>query len=169
MNVSISAFLSSQSLSNSSILSAATTKRPRENEAGPSRNVSKRTGGRPLNRIDQPNQSSESRSDSPMVIPDVPTSQSSNESSHQSINRSAPARRRTRSTGPPVELEIDIDDGNNANTSQASQSMQAAPMPRHRDQRTQALTRPPTPERLRNMSPAERSQDFRNFNRGNGG
>lgn len=159
----------SQSLSESGSQSP-TGKRSRNDEGGPSRNVARRTGGQPLHRANDQNQSSESRSSSSMAYPDMPSTQSS-----EAANQSSPTRRHTRSHGPTIELDIDIDDGDHGATNQSgtgtpsSQSMQAAPLPRHRHQRTEPLTRPPTPERMRNMSAAERSQNFQSFNRGSGG
>lgn len=113
----------------------------RRRQAGPNRNVARRTSGRPNN----PDNSSTSSSG--MVIPNL-SPLSDSDRSNQSQPRLV------------VDVDVDVDNGG---------SMQIAPMPSNREQRSQQLNRPPTPERMQNMSPAERSQHFQTFNRGSGG
>lgn len=96
-------------------------------------------------------------------VPDVNPSSSS--SSQQSNNRRS--NRSNSSSARNIDYLDDSDDGRNGN-SRSDDSMQVAPLPRDRGQRTQP-PRQLTPERMRDMSPQERSQNFQTFNRGFGG
>lgn len=116
--------------------------------------MAKRSGGRPSHPVAGTNRTSESDT-SPMIIPNVESSDSSQQSADQHAHQ-----------WPSIHMDIDIDDGNDQ---YSIQSMSAAPMPRHRDRRTQRLDQVSSSDSMRSMSSSERSVSFRNFNRGSGG
>lgn len=148
---------------------SSTNKRRHDEEARPSRNVAKRTRGPPKNQSVTSTSSSQTSRQDPLPIfntTDVPSTQTSDDDDGNS---------RTSRSHSPVAPNIDYDDSAddlNAQTDNGNgsgDSMQIAPMPHNREQRTRELTRPPTPERMRELSSQERSMDFRRYNRGGGG
>lgn len=157
----------------------STSKRSRE-EAGPSRNVAKRTGGRPVPQVpavpaipaiplfeesaEQPSSSSNSQQSHSN------RTNRSNVSSRHGSQSNVSSRHGSQSSVPdvgPMDDDDDLPGGQNVSRQSSSGSTQA-PMPRHRTQRTQS-PRNLSPNRMRNMSAQERSQEMNSFNRGHGG
>lgn len=98
-----------------------------------------------------------------MNIPNL-SSESNSSTRRRSSGRHAPD-----SSVPQVEVEIEIDNDPGQCGYSSSDSMQTAPLPRNRGQRSESLSQPPTPERMQSMSSSERSQHFGRFKRGGGG
>lgn len=105
-----------------------------------------------------------------MDVPDVPSSSETHSSEQPTVRRSP----RRPSVHMAVNIDYDNDDDDTVNragdrskrNAPYNRSVQTAPLPRNPVQRTHTPTRPPTPERMRNMTNPERSQQFNTFNRG---
>lgn len=90
--------------------------------------------------------------------------------SNRSANRSNTSRRSNQSRGGYIDVDDD-DNNDDANQMADNSSVSSqAPMPTNRHQRTESLNNATlSPRRMSSMSSSERSNTFRNYNRGGGG
>lgn len=152
------------------------------NQTGGNRNVAKRTVGPPTNRSGTTtgaDADDDANTDTGDMAVHIPVSSSNHSSQQQQrTSSSSTTRRSNRSHTSNIDLgnddyDDDDDDGGNANQTGGNGSVSSqAPMPSNRHQRTQSLSSSSaalSPTRMASMTSTDRSDTFRNYNRGGGG